>query len=521
MLLVCCAVSLAACSNTSGSNAGGVPFFMLKVLPDEVSLPNQGEKVQRINPSFTDTLVPSDEYGKLIPYIGGYYQYKSTGVGESKVLYAPVYGLSTADGRTVTDPVYDSVRIYAMSGTGYIYELVTGSDGSEPSLGRHWLASEDGTWIFEIPTGSRLTDNIGGGMVMLERIRTVRKKTFVYQDFYDYSGNFVFTFDKAMAEDENTSYTIGRFADGLAPVNTVVAEPAEDSEEAEPEKTVSAFYIDVSGKKTYEGFIYCGEFHGGYAVVADKDGKYGVINTNGEYLINPEYRAINYNYEKGYFACGAQGYFDILDMTGVQVKRVLCDRGNVEVLGFDTMIYKRTNSSTGRSEYFYADTDVPFTCEETGQFPDETGNLGGLYVCSYSGSANIFDESGKTVTVLDDFGSLVCKYGDYIMAVNSNGTKTAVISLGSGKATGWINMSFEDRQAFADRYIVLKSQSKDKPVYSLYDIETGTFVYENCDRIETAVTASDEYLLVLKDGKTAVYDMKFNTVIMYEFNNLG
>lgn len=74
MLLVCCAVSLAACSNTSGSNAGGIPFFMLKVLPDEVLLPNQGEKVQRINPSFTDTLVPSDEYGKLIPYIGGYYQ---------------------------------------------------------------------------------------------------------------------------------------------------------------------------------------------------------------------------------------------------------------------------------------------------------------------------------------------------------------------------------------------------------------------------------------------------------------
>lgn len=461
----------------------------------------------------TESLIPLAEYGSLVPFVGGYYEQSVDGKKETTELY----GLCNLDGKIVVDGVYTSVKLHSLDASSYILELTLG-DGNDAKT---FLASGTGSWIFELPKGTKLTDNIGGGRIMLERSVTKQNKTIVYHDFYDGNGKLVFTYDKAQAEDVNTSYKIGRFSDGYAPVNVVVTEPVPeneknpDGEKVEPNKLYSAFFIDTSGKKVYDNFKFCEEFIDGFAIVTDTTGNMGIINTKGEYFIEPQFRKINYNAQKGLYSCGTDEYFDIIDKSGNKLKRVLSDKGNVEVLGKDKLIYKKTNAYTGRSEYFYADTSTPFTHTSTGQFPDENGNLNGYYVCSYGGSASVFDESGQTVISANDFGRLETVCAEAIVISNKDLTKTAVVRPGVTKKLEWIDMAYDSRETIGNRYIILNSTVQGEKVYSLYDVQTGQVLFNQSDSISIVKMIDTQYLLIVNNGKTRVCDSSLNNVLLF------
>ncbi len=94
--------------------------------------------------------------------------------------------------------------------------------------------------------------------------------------------------------------------------------------------------------------------------MADADGNYGVLKPDGEYFIEPKYNAINYNYDDGWFSCGEEGIFYILDMNGNQAASVLCEKGNVYAMGSTELIYKKTMQSTGKSDYYSVTANKPF-----------------------------------------------------------------------------------------------------------------------------------------------------------------
>jgi len=66
---------------------------------------------------YTDRLIPSDKYGTLYPYVGEvayrFEEWTDEAGNENRFDYtdpSPLYGLMTAEGKIVTDPVYQGVR---------------------------------------------------------------------------------------------------------------------------------------------------------------------------------------------------------------------------------------------------------------------------------------------------------------------------------------------------------------------------------------------------------------------------
>ncbi len=106
---------------------------------------------------YTDTLIPDDDYGELVPYIGGE-------VMPAGPFTTYLYGLATREGEIITDPVYFSVkgcRWYDGAGeSGSADALILssgeaaeGEDGSSFEI-RCGLCAADGSWY----TGQRFSD---------------------------------------------------------------------------------------------------------------------------------------------------------------------------------------------------------------------------------------------------------------------------------------------------------------------------------------------------------------------------
>ena len=120
----------------------------------ETSAPNIANRRYE---GYTDALIPADDYGELVPYIGGE-------VMPAGPFTTYLYGLATHEGEIVTDPVYFSVescRWYDGAGErGSADALILssgeaaeGADGSSFEI-RRGLCAADGSWY----TGQRFSD---------------------------------------------------------------------------------------------------------------------------------------------------------------------------------------------------------------------------------------------------------------------------------------------------------------------------------------------------------------------------
>lgn len=514
----------------------GPDFFELKEIP-QGSVSSALGVGSRLNESFTDEPSIGVETGELLPFVGGFYTYTEVIVenekdkkdGETKTpkqVSLPLYGLCTEQGAVVVDAVYDAVKKHVTDEGSFIYELVKGADGSDDRQGERFLLAVDGSWGFAIPK-THAYGSAGGDLVTLIRKRTQNKVDYYYHDFYDHSGKRVFTFDNTLAETPNIEYTIGAFSDGLAPVNVTIkknkkpeaekteGEKAEEKTEEtlENEDKTYGYYINVKGEKVSEDYIRCGEFENGYAVIEKEKGKVGVLTPKGEWFIEPKYREINYNAEKGLFACGDEGFFDILNMEKKSQKKILCDRGSVEILGFDTLIYKKVNADTKREEYYYFETGEPFSCVETGQFPDGEGPVEGLYVCTYTGTGTIFDENGETVAGIGDFGQLVERFGNTCVITNATDHKVCFVTVSNKQRFDWLRYKYL-RQSIGGRYLCLQSSALDDSSFALYDIYTNEFVFTDADYISVSQGQDVELLSVVNGQTVTVYNKKLEPVLV-------
>ena len=489
-----------------GQSADDTPatFFQLKEDP-VITVEKTDTVYKRLTADYQGALVPADNYGPLQTFIGGYYEYKSTAEGSTATVKNPVYGLCTADGTVVVDAVYDAYKLHPTDEGSYVYELIIGADGSDPYKGERYIAALDGSWMFKIPEKSAFY-SAGGDRVILERTRTSKKIKYIYHDFYDHKGKRKFTFDKTLAEDQNISYTIGAFSEGLAPVNIWIRE----KKDGKMVDTFKAYYIDNNGKKVQEGLTECESFKNGYAVVRNDKGLFGVLTPKGEWFLEPNYRAINYNSDMGLFASASEGYFEIFDKEKKVVKKVFTERGTVEVVTSERLIYLKVNPDTERIEYFYADTDEPFSCKETGQFPDSGNSVGGLFVCVYSGTGTIFGEDGEAVASIGDFGELVDRFGNTAVVVNENDRKVCFVSVSTKQRTEWMKHRYT-RECLDGRYLVLENSS-DK-TYGLYDLLTNSFVFEKCDCIGLSTVNGNQLLSVVDGVNITVYNKELKAVL--------
>lgn len=494
-------------------NADSAPFFALRKIPAVEITPDTAVH-NRVSNEYVDTLTASDSYGELVPFVGGYNIYKSIEEESNKLLQNPLYGLCDLKGAVVVDAVYDNIIKHPTDEGGYIYELIKGTDGSISTAGERWVAASNGSWVFKLPS-NRVVKSAGGERVILERTRKSGKKIYKYLEFYGFDGKRKFTFESWMAEDNRYFYTIGKFSDGLAPVNVVCRTPDADAEKAGKQTYIEekyAYYINNKGKTVYENFLYCGEFYKGLAVVVDEKGLYGVLNNKGEWFLEPQYFDIDFNHSRELFACKTTGQYDIFNFEKTVVKTVFCDRGFVDIIDSESFIYKKTNIDTGKEEYFYADSGEPFHCKETGMFPDSDKSVGGLYTCTYSGTGTIFDEAGESIEALGDFGGLVDRFSNTAVVVNSTDKKVCFVSISGKQRTDWFNYHYT-RECLDNRYVVLSSNENGSIKYCLYDILTSNILYENSDYIKVCAIGEVQLLSVTAGGKSTVYDKSLQTVL--------
>ena len=112
------------------------------------------KELSRWYPEYTDHLIPSEEYGELIPFAGNINYYENVEMDN----LTPLYGLCTTDGKIVVDAVYTKIEYY----NGY-YILQSSMEwvNDEPVYTR-WVISTDGSDVFETkdPYGFYFMDDL-------------------------------------------------------------------------------------------------------------------------------------------------------------------------------------------------------------------------------------------------------------------------------------------------------------------------------------------------------------------------
>lgn len=106
-------------------------------------------KAERWYTDYTDHLIPSEEYGPLVPYIGG------SVVNASHTQWT--YGLATQDGVMVTDPVFHEVTYLEDTDTPMLLLTTYEKDANGTPQMRLGLAATDGSWY----TGQDYTRILG------------------------------------------------------------------------------------------------------------------------------------------------------------------------------------------------------------------------------------------------------------------------------------------------------------------------------------------------------------------------
>lgn len=180
LMLAACGEPAADTTTVPSEEGSGVTVHWDMLTPKPENIANRRYE------GYTDQLIPADDYGLLVPYIGG----------EASNEYwnqSWFYGLATRDGEIVTDPVYTEVEAlgwYDYSSLTMSYEdvLILRSavpSDKEPSSPDEWvpkfedrygLAAMDGSWytgqiytnlVCESPLGALLFDT-DGDVVMID-----------------------------------------------------------------------------------------------------------------------------------------------------------------------------------------------------------------------------------------------------------------------------------------------------------------------------------------------------------------
>ncbi len=495
-------------------------FLKLSSVPT-VTVNPTNETVRRYNKEYTDTFVPSEDYGALVPFVGGMYEYNGVEEADKKVSL-PIYGLCTTNGEIVVDPVYDGVITHNLKG-GVLYELLIGSNDASLAEKR-LLISSSGRFVKEIDKNCVVSNISGEECFAIERTKKVwrnyKRVTYKYYDFYSYDLQFLFTFDTKLTQAQDKDFSLGDFNDGLMPVNVAVTtETVQKGQDGKDVVKTSVenygYFVDIKGKQTFKDkeFLKVEEFSDGVAVVCNKEGLYGVIKSDGSYLLEPQYTIINRNIAEGYFALGLKGYFIIADKSGKTISKVSCENAEISVIGTDKIIYKKTFKYSGKTEFLSCVTNGAFVCTETGQFPDSESGEFGLFSCTYSGVTDVFLSDGKSIAQFNDFGYIAGLWGNIAVIINKDGSKSAVLNIENGTKTEWIDARF-DNEAFNDgKYVVLKSNAG----YLLFNSETNEFEVKSGDIIKVLESDGVSVLCVIEKGYVTLYSSNMNVLMRYRY----
>ena len=443
----------------------------------------------------------------FLPYSGSCKQYNS--VGEDGEIWGEMpfekMGLCTTDGTIVTDAVYSSIYKASVgkgeNGLEYYTltkEFVHGTDenGFPQADTITTVCALDGSWSYTAKDRSInhiVFDSQSGKM----RVALLEGNVMTGPDF-TYSLVDVQSGKTLMTESVRDGWIyFGDFNGGIAPVTvTTYGE----------EVYSDGYYIDLDGNKLFGGFSDCTEFSGGVAVVhiykESDDGEKkarstvaGVIDTNGEYIVPPQY---DYIYLNGSMKCALfekddehyLGYYSDPSKLAESIRKLDSPAGmcTYSFVGKDSGILHCYNRRDGFHEFTDLKTGKKIVSKQYGKSPNIAPNWDSDILALYDKSTRQFtfmDKSGETLAQYtcpsdsDYFNSLSESY--VTIYANETYDSLAVLDIKNNKLIGTFDNT-DIYQAIGDRYLVMSTSWQEGDEwhhsYSLYDAKTGEYLLQ-------------------------------------------
>lgn len=239
-------------------------------------------------------------------------------------------------------------------------------------------------------------------------------------------------------------------------------------------------YMDASGKIIIEPKYHSGtDFFGEYAAVRE-NGLYGIINTNGAYIVKPSYPMI-FEGEENYTAAKTKDKTILIDLTGkinfkgnISEYKVLPEYLFVYTDKADTYVFDRkTGTQVLYSKYYL---NLPYKGVCIAQNRDRNGNQD-IYITDLKGNIIVPE---NTYAIIDD-------YKDDVACVKIDSITYGAIDL-SGKLlfkTKYELVDYTTNQGYNEGYAIVKLRRAKRnendwdPRYYGYLDKTGKLIYSD------------------------------------------
>lgn len=517
-----------------------VPAFHIDGALPEIGQFSGNAQYSRFFHEHTPEFIPSDEYGRVIPFIGSSKEYFTPKREQEEYNYSMSskynsYGFCTEDGRIVMDANsninYISHNVTEDGFGYYTWSVMPEQDENtipdDVYIGnKSYFLPDSGEWILELSQGSYVSA-AGNGVVAVSWVSEDNEEMYPAPDcirLYNYDGEL-------LREIENEDS-----AEKMSHDMMLVRNFRTD--------TTSSRFVNIKGETVLGPYENANPFMGkGFASVKEYDGNWYFIDTSGNKVNGVAYDSIGQIYGKndiiGYRAIRKDNilYSDIFDLD----LNLLC---TVKTPSRYCSIHMTDNGEVYFS--YYDDGEVYVNSEGNRIINEEFGVEANRYSPTdnllvhrdeETGKSIIFDYDGSTVAVLDSLEYLneVSKDGRYLCYSSGNvnyewneqtqeniitdTTKFHIYDTVNKTETVSFDGSGSCRFAGQDeRYIIVgiydaAEMFGDSSRYFMYDTKTQRLVFENCLNIDFQYIDSKYYYLVSTANKSTLYDENLNVIL--------
>ncbi len=535
---------LSSCNVPALPEQQSLPVFKIQGDLPEIGQFSGKEHYSRFFSEYTTDFIPSDEYGKVIPFIGSTKEYYTPKMEQEEYSYTAsskynAFGFCTPDGKIVMD-ANDNINYVGHTvtddGFGYYTYSVMPEENENSILDDVYLGQttyflpESGKWILELSRGS-WAGVAGNGVITVMWVSEDNDELYPSPDclrLYDYDGVLL---SEIKGEDSSG-------AEAKSSCGMLLVREYKDGQN-------SARFIDINGETVLGPYESANSFMGkGIATVKEYGDGWYFIDTNGIHINEESYDSIGQ-------------IFDESDIVGYRAFRD--ESVNVsDIYDLDANLMS-TIKSPGRycSVHITDDGDIYSSYYDDGEvFVDAEGNRivsseFGVEANRYSPTPNllvhrneedasgvIFDYDGNTVAVLDSIEYLNSVSGDGRFICYSSGnvdynwneltqentitdtSKTHIYDAKEKKEilsfNGSGNCTFAGKN---DRYIIITIYDAtemfgDSSKHYMYDTVKGKMLFEDCLNIMSYYIGEKYYYLVSTANKCTLYDENLKVILI-------
>lgn len=520
-------------TQTSASVASVPEFRIDGELPD---IGTFSGKPERFYSEYTPYFIPSDKYGRILPYVGSYKIFSNNEPGYGVKQGYSSYGFCTEDGRIIMDAASENRDIYytkTNDGFGFYRLSITDDTAAEvpddiyvPQ--RSMLIPETGEWCIELDGNSWISEAKNGMIIVMSYADDSGRGECT---IYDYNGNEI--------------SRLGEYDNVYLCDNGLILVMRWDNDDP------FHGFLDKDGNIVlgpYKGATQFSEY--GIANIETDDG-WHLIDEEGNILTKQPYE--NISLHKKDYTMSEPALYVARHMDNRYKSDIYSTDGKYITTVDGTSYFSVRFPKNGEIIYYYSAADSnkmvwkrmsdnsEFVGVECGKSPNSYSGNDDIYVYedNESRTAHVFDADGRTILMIENFmelsaiskddryfvystGSYEEYYDEDVQQHLTRANKTSYLyDTNTKKSTIIPAQSSEGYASFVGEnsdYLIIYACDDvtffgDYDRYSLYDVKNDRLLFENSKNIYYNNIDGKEYFTVCTESVCTLYDSDMNTVI--------